>query len=1019
MRPLRVSTLYTNYDASFVTRCDAPLAWLERQGAIERVPALKAWTADVVILHGQWQPGALAVAQSLRLHGIRVIVDVDEEVFSVPTGHPRAQAFQDSAFRVRVRQLLEQADAVFTPTDFLAFRLAEYASGTVVIPNGMDLEPWRKVARAGARPRVKKVGFAGGASYTENLEILRPVLAQLAGEFKNKDIHFACLGCKPSWLSGEVRQAEAIPPCAPHEYPAALANLGVDIGLIPLSNSPFDQGRSALKFWEYSAAGAVTIASKTGSFAQEIEPGVNGLLVENKTEAWTQAILKLIRNDDLRVSLLQNARKSLASHDLSRTAPKLLAAIEALEPSRERTWFAMPRVSQSDGAKRNVDVVIPIYNAPVLTQQAIEAALPELNEQHRLILVDDASPDPAIGTLLDQYTGREWVTVHRSAENRGFVGTCNFAVLELGRADADVILMNSDTRPMSGFVARMAETANANPGIGTVTAVSNQGSIATVPLVSDAKELAASLDHPLVIAPVGVGHLMYVKRAAVDKYGLFDMAFSPGYGEEVDFCLRIASEYASVIDTGCWCWHKGSASFREAVTQLRLDHDALINQRHPHFPFLVEAYHATDPLFEHRQKILISTRDPRPKVMHVAHSYEGGGGTEKHVQDLEGMLSDQFLQFAFAPHDQLKLYSNNVRAGAWPYIGPNWPMSASKLPPNDDLWMSLLDRFKPDVIHFHHLLNHSLGLLAKLISSGIPVVVSVHDYFFLCPDYTLQNCPGVHSCDSCFPELFKGPAEYQALRRQLLGQSLAGAAVIIAPSQAAKNLVREVYPHLEIQVISHGIHGFKALERKPAAKIRFGMVGNTTPVKGADILLQVWPRVPDAYKAKAEFHVYGACSRQDYLDGFQRYGIHYHGPYREVDLPRIMSEIDIGVLPSQQPETFCYALDEFFAGGVPVIGSDYGALSERITEGVNGLKVPRKDIGAWVATIERAIDDTDLRQRIAAGVKPPSLISGMAKHYAVLYREMAERNRQSQAASESPQDVKSAPKELAMLTSAY
>ena len=55
---------------------------------------------------------------------------------------------------------------------------------------------------------------------------------------------------------------------------------------------------------------------------------------------------------------------------------------------------------------------------------------------------------------------------------------------------------------------------------------------------------------------------MYIKREVIRKYGLFDLAFAPGYGEEIDLSLRISDQYVNVIDTGCWCWHAGSASFQ-------------------------------------------------------------------------------------------------------------------------------------------------------------------------------------------------------------------------------------------------------------------------------------------------------------------------------------------------------------------------------------------------------------------------------------------------------------------------
>jgi putative colanic acid biosynthesis glycosyltransferase len=300
----------------------------------------------------------------------------------------------------------------------------------------------------------------------------------------------------------------------------------------------------------------------------------------------------------------------------------------------------------------------------------------------------------------------------------------------------------------------------------------------------------------------------------------------------------------------------------------------------------------------------------------------------------------------------------------------------------------VLSAVRPSLIHLHHIKNHALSLLARLAGTGIPVIVSLHDYYFLCPDFALQECPGVRRCDSCYPARFHGPAEYQHLRRALFHASLRKAAAIVAASDAAASLVREVYPDLKIAVIPHGIRPIPRLERKPRSKIRFGMLGNVNGMKGIEVMLKAWPLVAPAHEA--ELHIHGA-GEPVYAQRCAALGIHYHGPYIAADLPRILSGIDVGVLPTQAPETFSYALSEFFAGGVPVVGSNYGALSERIVSGVNGLRVEKDDVSAWASALSLMIRNAALRERIAQGVKPPDSIGDMAAHYASLYREVIER----------------------------
>ncbi len=1004
MKSLKIGILRSENNSSFLLRCLTPLLWLKEQGAIEVLPQDKTLESDLVFLHGMhgW-PGSPGLVRSWKRHGIRVVADLDSNPLL-------ASAKTVAAPETQVREFLNAVDVVTVPTDPLAASLSEVNPRVLVTPNGLNLALWRKTDKFPARSQARTVGFAGTPSHAADVDLLRPALAKLSHDFKVRGIRFVCFGFRPVWLSSTVANAEVVDLCKPEDYPALLTKLRIDVALAPLAHSDFNKNRSALKFYEYSAAGAVTVASNFGPFAGAIRDGSDGLLVDNQADSWVRAIEKLLRNDGPRLQMLKAARETLEDHDVSKTAPRLLKAFEGTEPKRDRTLFAFPRATPSQtqtGECADVDVVIPIHRATAKARQAIEAVLPELDASRRLLLINDALDDAA---FLDEYATHPWITVHRNTKAPGFRAACNLAVAELVRPTADVILMDQDTQPMPGFVRRLAQTAGSNSEIGTVTAVSNNAGLASVPDLADAQQIISTLTASAVLAPVAGSHLLYIKRAVIREYGLFDQELQSSVAAEIDFSMRLAARYANVIDTGCWCRREGSPPLKETVMLNSADH-RVIDQRSPHAWFEMEAHIASDPLMEHRRKMVAATSDARPRVLHVAQSFIAGGGTEKHVLDLQAAVFGEFLSFGAVPHEALTLYCGNVPLGKWRYEKAGWPLTTSDLPANDPGWISILNQVRPDVIHFHHLLNHPLSLLAKLTSTGIPVMVSFHDYYFLCPDFHLHDCPGVHSCASCFPDRFKGPAQYQALRRELLGGSLRNAAALIAPSVSTANLVREVYPDLKIRVIPHGIReprvlGQAAAELRAAKvaskKIRFGMIGNLLPVKGIDVIFKVWPVV--ARQDAAELHIYGA-SDSKYVERCRELGIHYHGSYSEPDLPQILSQIDVGIMPAQVQETFSYTLSEFFAGGVPVIGSDYGALGSRIENGVNGLKVPPRDIQAWVDAIRLVISDQALRGRITEGVRSPDSTSDMAAHYAELYREVIQRSKTPKTPVPVPSDA--------------
>src|SRR5262249_30980902 len=152
----------------------------------------------------------------------------------------------------------------------------------------------------------------------------------------------------------------------------------------------------------------------------------------------------------------------------------------------------------------------------------------------------------------------------RHEKAQGFVRSCNEA---MRRGRRDVVLLNSDTVVAARWLDKLRDAAYSHPAVGTVTPLSNQATILTIPIAMSptpdtpgaapalAEQLAAVNAHleaqaaPYYELPVGIGFCFYIKRAVLDKYGLFDEIFGMGYGEENDLCLRIRPEYRSVADT--------------------------------------------------------------------------------------------------------------------------------------------------------------------------------------------------------------------------------------------------------------------------------------------------------------------------------------------------------------------------------------------------------------------------------------------------------------------------------------
>ena len=260
-----------------------------------------------------------------------------------------------------------------------------------------------------------------------------------------------------------------------------------------------------------------------------------------------------------------------------------------------------------------VVVVIPVYNAAEAAQACIESVLEHTHGNWRLIVIDDASPDPAVLPLLARYSGRDGISVLRNEANLGFTATANRGMRAAGTAD--VVLLNADTVVGEHWLTGLRRAACARADIASVTAVSDNAGAFSVPELerenpwpqgwthADAARALwhdAGLAYPLL--PTGNGFCMYLRRDVIEAVGMLDeVAFPQGYGEENDWSQRAeAAGFVHVIAGNVLVQHLRTQSFgvdrREALGRSGM---AVLRERWPNYERAVGA-----TLFSFERRVL-------------------------------------------------------------------------------------------------------------------------------------------------------------------------------------------------------------------------------------------------------------------------------------------------------------------------------------------------------------------------------------------------------------------------------
>jgi GT2 family glycosyltransferase len=263
-------------------------------------------------------------------------------------------------------------------------------------------------------------------------------------------------------------------------------------------------------------------------------------------------------------------------------------------------------------------IAVPVFNGFEATERCLKSlAETRIEARHRIIIINDASSDARMATMLDAHSRahpKRAIEVRHNAINRGFTWNVNQAIAAL-RVDEHLLLLNSDTLVTSGWLDEMLLTAKTDSRIGTVTPFSNNATICSlpdfsrewpVPNASERERIAKLLAASRVAAidlPTAIGFCMLITRACLEAVGKFDVEnFPRGYGEENDFCRRAeAIGFRNVLCPNAYVAHEGGQSFsKERIELMRIGGDRLL-AKHPDYNDVVAEWIARDPVKTRRE----------------------------------------------------------------------------------------------------------------------------------------------------------------------------------------------------------------------------------------------------------------------------------------------------------------------------------------------------------------------------------------------------------------------------------
>jgi glycosyltransferase involved in cell wall biosynthesis len=431
------------------------------------------------------------------------------------------------------------------------------------------------------------------------------------------------------------------------------------------------------------------------------------------------------------------------------------------------------------------------------------------------------------------------------------------------------------------------------------------------------------------------------------------------------------------------------------------------------------------------------------RILQVVHSFPPGefGGTEMYTYSLSMELSKTHEVYVLYPAYGGSRYDlNYLKRNGLNIYELNIPFSerimrlfnfkSSYLDAKvEEKFRELLIKIKPDCIHFQHLIGLSASLIKIANEKGIPTVLTLHDYWFICPTIQLLKCNSTicsgsdEQAENCFrcwnnrqaelltyilgkcltPKMFSKKLFESTLmkinskkkfreRKEYMKSILLNTDRIIVPSIFLRNIfIKSRISGTKIIYSSNGLNlsAFKGFKKKKHGNLIFGFVGKVTKSKGVEVLVEAFNEINSK---NVELRIYGYYDRNSkFFKGLQtkirNNNIKFMGKFNDIKNP--YSEIDILVVPS-----ICYetggplVVKEAFATETPVIASNIGCIPEFVIDEANGLLFKAGDPEDLLKKIKAIIEEPSLISKFQKNITPPRSIQDQSKELEELYTNL-------------------------------
>ncbi|WP_024870923.1 glycosyltransferase [Tolumonas lignilytica] len=331
------------------------------------------------------------------------------------------------------------------------------------------------------------------------------------------------------------------------------------------------------------------------------------------------------------------------------------------------------------------------------------------------------------------------------------------------------------------------------------------------------------------------------------------------------------------------------------------------------------------------------------------------GGITNYVRDLHLNLINKSIDSKIISAQMEGVFSTSIKPDFEFYVDKyrRFSYKFCKANKDDDALEAYILQENPDVIHFHSIYGVSERFINFIINSKFKYVISLHDYYLVCPRIFMMDCNGspcrridLTKCKKCISSFenidfirkllgklkIKAPKmenQYLNRRANLISDFFSRSKKILPVSKGVEKIFSDFLPspnYLTLNIGNASADNFAKKEKSLKGSIEVAFLGTLNKHKGAELFIDIASKVKNEL---INFCFYGRADKY-YSSLLAVNNIKNNGPYSPSNLSKILCDIDLGFVLPIWEDNGPQVVMELLNNGVPVVGTQVGGIPDFI-----------------------------------------------------------------------------------------